>query len=400
MAKNPNSAVLVRQLVDAFMRLPLKARIAIGVLCLLVGVIYYALYQIAARSGTADSLPDAVGPAGPVVADETLPLVNVQPAPVAFPPGSRTVEFCVWNMENLFDDRDDKRRTVDEEYDNWFARNAEDRRRKYEKLAGWLLKQNEGRGPDVIVGIEIESYRAAQLLQEQLNAGLPASADRYEHVVMKELDAGRYIAPCVISRYPLSGAALHGRLLRILEVRVTVNGHDLTVIASHWTSQLSDDGSKQSSGRNRYATVIADLYRSAIRANPKVDFLVCGDFNDTPESEPVLNKLRMIGDARRVTADADPPRLFGLLSGKDPAEYGTHFYNRPLIYDQIGISPGLLDNHGWGYVPDSVRVPTDGLVRFGSRGRRPWRYGSERDDALGRGFSDHFPVLATFRVSP
>src|SRR5687767_15075049 len=32
--------------------------------------------------------------------------------------------FCFWNVENLFDDRDDRRRSQDEPYDNWFAQDA------------------------------------------------------------------------------------------------------------------------------------------------------------------------------------------------------------------------------------------------------------------------------------
>jgi hypothetical protein len=92
--------------------------------------------------------------------------------------------------------------------------------------------------------------------------------------------------------------------------------------------------------------------------------------------------------------------LFGPLSGKPAGEFGTHYYNRPVIYDQIGLSPGMLDNEGWSYVADSVRVPTSGLIRSGSKTRKPWRFGSRNDDAIGRGYSDHFPVIATLRVAP
>jgi hypothetical protein len=92
--------------------------------------------------------------------------------------------------------------------------------------------------------------------------------------------------------------------------------------------------------------------------------------------------------------------LYGPLSNKDAELFGTHFFNKPLIYDHVGFSPGMLDAAGWGYVAESVRVPTDGLTRAGTKTRRPWRYGSKTDTAVGRGFSDHFPVLATLKVAP
>src|SRR4029079_1489508 len=119
---------------------------------------------------------------------------------------------------------------------------------------------NGGIGPDVIVGNEIESRRAAELLQQELNAGLPEGAVKFDHVAMEELDGGRHIAPCVISRYPLSGAKLMEprSRMRILEVRVTANKYDLVLVASHWTSQLSDKGAKEDGGRNKYATIIYD----------------------------------------------------------------------------------------------------------------------------------------------
>jgi hypothetical protein len=303
-------------------------------------------------------------------------------------------------MENLFDDVDDRRRTVDEPYDTWFVEDAEARKAKYAKLAAWLLKQNGGIGPDIIVGNEIESRRAAELLQLELNAGLPESAVKFSHLAMEELDGGRHIAPCVISRYPLTRPKLLGSRLRILEVHVAANRYDLVLVASHWTSQISDKGDKEGVGRDKYATVIHDAYSAAMKENPKLDYLICGDFNDPPEAPSVADRLHMTGDAKAVTADANPPRLFGPLSGKDPMQFGTHYYNKPLIYDHVGFSPGMLDDAGWGYVADSVKVPTEGLIRQGTKTRRPWRYGSRGDTAVGRGYTDHFPVMVTLKVAP
>lgn len=369
---NPNEQA-ARQLVELFKGLPLPAKIGLGVL--LAGGLVVLWYL------------------------STRPHHPQQPPPAGDQPGgAKTVVFCTWNMENLFDDHDDHRRPPDAEYDAWFATSPADRELKYRHIAEALVRLNGGNGPDVIVGIEIETPRAAELLKEALNAALPAGAARYEHVAMQDLDAGRHMAPCVVSRYPLSGAKLHGRRLRILESHVTVNNHDLYLVASHWTSQLTDKGDKEDGGRARYAATIEEMYGDAIRANPKVDFLVCGDFNDTPDSDPVANKLHVTADASQVTPDARPPKLFGLLSGKDPAEFGTHYFHKPLIYDQIAVSPGLLDAEGWSYVPDSVRVPTDGLIASGTRGRQPWKFGSRQHPV--RGYSDHFPVVATFNVAP
>ena len=391
---------IIQQIVDLFVRLPLAAKLGAIVLVLIVGATIYAVNN---RASPPEIAHDRRHPDSQVSGTPALPsgeLLNVPPATADFPAGSRNVLFCVWNLENLFDDREDHRHHPDEEYDTWFARDSEVRKLKYQHLTTALLRLNGGAGPDIIVGNEAESLRSAQLLQDSLNAYLPAGAMRYEHVAMKELgNAGRHISPCVISRYPLKDEQLLGHRERILESRVTVNGHELILVASHWTSQISDDGSRKLGGRNGYALAIAEEYDRAIRANPNVDFLVCGDFNDIPESESISGTLHMVGDYRQVTPDSHPPKLFGLLSGRSPSEYGTIFYKKPLIYDNIGISPGMFDNRGWGYDPASVQVPSNGLLEPSAKSRHPWRFGSPKD-THSRGYSDHLPVVVTLKVAP
>jgi endonuclease/exonuclease/phosphatase family metal-dependent hydrolase len=373
-------------LMRSFQSLPPKAQIVV-LLVLLVGLLIG--YLLRSRPSAS---PDASGPAsqGGTASGDIL--------------------LCLWNFENLFDDQDDPRRPVDEEYDNWFARNAEVRQLKYQHLAEALLRFGGGRGPDIIAGNEVESRRAAELLRDELNRRLPPDAPPYEHIAMLELrDAGRHIAPCLISRFPLRQAQLLGRRQRILEVLVTVNGHDLVVINSHWTSQLSDKGDDPQRGRGAYAATIAQRCRYWFEQQPRIDLLLCGDFNTTPD-DPLLEQQLGILPYPPPQADSDTPRLVGLLRGKAADAFGTHFFtgrladgrhfSGPLIYDQIVVSTGLLDTLAWSCLPETLQVPTDGLIRPGSRGRRPWRFGSPGDDPFGRGYSDHLPVLLTLRVQP
>lgn len=364
--------------VRLFRGLPPAGKAAVGVL-LAVGL---AVYLVAQGCRRPPGRPDA---------------------PV--PPG--TVVFMWWNVENLFDDQDDRRNSTDDPYDDWFAEDAAARNLKLDHLAEIILQVNGGNGPDILACCEVESVQAADLLRDRLNAKLPAgNALRYEHLAMRELarNAGRFIAPCVISKFPLDDRRtklLGSRNLRILETHVVANGHDLTVIASHWTSQLTQKGGGDGDeGRERYAATIAAEVARVVRADLAADLLVCGDFNDTPESDPVAHTLHLTADRAAVVEGAEPPRLFGLLSGRPPREFGTLVYdNKPLIYDQIGVSAGLLDGAGWGCDADSVRVPTDGMTR--GPGRRPWQFGKKGSvPAGGRGYADHFPVVVNLTVGP
>ncbi|HEV3261411.1 MAG TPA: endonuclease/exonuclease/phosphatase family protein [Gemmataceae bacterium] len=305
--------------------------------------------------------------------------------------------FCFWNVENLFDDHDDHRAGADRDFDRWFAERPQDLQLKLDHLSAALAQMNDGQGPDILAVAEVESKRAAQLLADALNKRLPEGTARYEHVLMKELNAGRHIAPAILTRLPVRGdrTRLHGRQQRILEGHVTVNGHDLVVLASHWTSRVTD---KDGSRRCRYGEQIYGTFRAMYMSNPKVDFLICGDFNDPPEARSVTACLRATGDIGEVRQGGDPPLLLDLFTDKDPNTFGTEYYKRFYIFDQIVVSPGLLDDEGWTCDPDSVETFKKGLARPGDRKGQPWRFGNRRQE-FRRGYSDHFPVTVRLRVA-
>jgi hypothetical protein len=111
----------------------------------------------------------------------------------------------------------------------------------------------------------------------------------------------------------------------------------------------------------------------------------------------VTHHLHGTGDQELVRAAGDPPHLLDLFAGKDPQQFGTHYYSGHwMIFDHIVISPGLLDDVGWSCDVDSART-INTLVRPNDKQRRPWRFGNERDKFM-RGYSDHFPVTARLRV--
>ena len=377
---------VIEQAVRSFLGLPRPYQIALVVLVVIGVAVWYVATQL---------------PRSPHPGQDPVTGTN--------PDGSGTYLFCFWNVENLFDDTDDRRRSVDEEYDDPFAHDAALRQEKYDRITEALLRMNGGKGPDVIACVEVESVRAAELLREALNRKLDAAnadpAWRYTQVAMRNLDGGRHIAPCVITRLNVAHAEtrMHGRQVRILEAHVSANGHDLCVIASHWTSQLRQrDGGDGDEGRENYARTIHARYEELVRKRPGADVLVCGDFNDTPDSAPVRSVLRALGNPAEVAPGVEPPALLNLMAGKPPDRYGTLWYGgKPLIYDHICVSPGMLDAAGWWCDPQSVRAVHEGLTQPGAGGPRPWRFGDPQNPPKGgRGYSDHFPVTVTLKVAP
>jgi endonuclease/exonuclease/phosphatase family metal-dependent hydrolase len=313
---------------------------------------------------------------------------------------SRAYLFCFWNVENLFDDRPNpKLEGVDREFDNWFAKDKEALSRKLERVCEVLLgkEMNGGVGPDILALAEVESLRAVELVRDALNQRIKDKKLHYTHAVYRDPRGLRSIATAVISRVPVVGTPrILGHSQRILEVKLSENKHELTVIASHWTSRVSD---KTGKGRANYARVIHDDFQAAYRKNPAVDYLVCGDFNDTPFDDAVEHGLGAIGDLKKVLSLAkdDRPLLYNPFAALAKSNKGTHYFgDRAYVFDNICLSPGLLDGEGWQYVDKSAAI----VERLSFRGR-PDRFGgpSDRRPWRNRGASDHFPVTVQLRVA-
>lgn len=357
-----------------------EARLAL----LALALIALGVWLIAGR-------PGCEAPPRPTSSDE--PPVNTAPVPAG--PGEYLL--CFWNVENLFDDRDDRRtQRGDQEYDQWYSRDAAALNEKLKHLTDVLVPLNGGRGPDILCVAEIESLRAGQLLQQAFNRRVPDPKLRYTSILYDSPGGGRHIGTAILTRLPVEGKPmLLGSRLRILEGRVIVEGHPLVVVASHWSSRVSDH---TGATRAKYADVIYGRFRRIYTANPKVDFLVCGDFNDNPDDPSVTEHLHAVGDAEAVLAGGGLPLLFNPMDRLWQTGQASLF-NGPwgYLFDQVCVSRGMLDDEGWSLVPDSAQV----VKQMAQRNGRPNRFGGEKNDRRplsARGASDHFPVTVTLRV--
>lgn len=323
---------------------------------------------------------------------------------------NREALFCFWNVENLFDDINDNRRQVDERFDNEFANDKKLRDTKLKNLSEVLLAMNQGRGPDILALCEVESDRAVELLQEQLNRDLNGKAPPYVHRLFREQKLGRHIAPALLTRLPVIGdktRKLGENHHRTLEAHILFEGKQLVVVVSHWTSRIVrpdalDKDEANEDARKKYARVLYGRFRQMKEANPDIDFLICGDFNDDPDDESVVHELH--ASALSEWSKAPPDSLLSLTAELKKDVYGTLSYeNNWHLYDQIVVSPGLLDKKGWTCEPATFTTERRGMR---NKHGKPWRF--DEDDAGRRyydkqfngqrGYADHFPVSVKLKV--
>ena len=314
---------------------------------------------------------------------------------------SRTLCFCFWNVENLFDDKiNPKLEKVDREFDQFFAKEKEALPNKLARMVSVLLSKemNDGIGPDILAMAEVESLRAVELVRDALNAKLKDKARHYQHIAYLDPKGGRSIATAVLSRVPFAKdkpPRLLGRSQRMLEVTLVEGKHELVVMASHWTSRVSD---QRGNGRISYAQQIYRNFSEKYKKTPGIKYIVCGDFNDAPTDESVERHLNATGDVKKVLGlgKGDRPLFYSPFAEMVKDKKGTHFFQgQPYIFDNICLSPGLLEADGWSYVNKSAAIVE--LLQF--RGR-PDRFGGPADKRpwRNRGASDHYPVTVQLRV--
>lgn len=371
-------------------KLPSPQReIAIGLglaLLIIVGIVLL----VSSRRANEDVAQKTTGPANGVL---------TKPGKLDLPPlpgGGREVLFVFWNVENLFDDKLDDRNDTDRPYDKLFAENSKALAKKLNNIASEMLKLNDGKGPDILALCEVETTRAAELLQQELNKRLPPGVSAYSEPVIKELNfgpgqVGRNISPAVLTRLPVvrDRTKLLGNRQRILRAVIELNGHELVLIPSHWTSRVSD---KTGSGRANYAKTIYGEFKAMYLANPEVACLVCGDFNDNPDDPSVVEHLKALGDPKAVLASSVPSML-NLMTNLDRNQHGTLWYSgRFDLFDQIIVSPAMINSKGWRADLNSARRITTPTRPNSKVGPRPWRFEENKKTGEFDGYSDHYPV--------
>src|SRR3954471_4115190 len=197
---------------------------------------------------------------------------------------ARADEFFVgsWNLENLFDTKDDPSVKGDEDYTPESAKHWTKERLdiKLENLAKVISKMNEGKGPDVLGVCEIENRKVVEMLVEKLK-----SLGRKYEIIHKDSPSERGIDCAIIydsSVFTLVEPQFHHvdakNTRDIVEAKLKRNDNVLYVFMDHWPSRFHEE-----SYRNKAADVARNRVDALLAADPKADIMLLGDFNDEPD---------------------------------------------------------------------------------------------------------------------
>ncbi len=206
-------------------------------------------------------------------------------------------------------------------------------------------------------------------------------------------------------------ATLAGRAGRdILELDIDVGGRCLVLLACHWKSK--SEGPQETEGaRREEAALVRDRVGARIAADPGIELVVCGDFNESPDEYLRVHRryataLMPVGEAAPGRTSAPPARL---LVASEPAAaaplgaepvlyspweksggYSYSFRGSRERLDGFLLSPGLLDASGLTF---EDFAPARSSFLMDTAGAPIAWPGSGST-----GYSDHLPILLTLRT--
>lgn len=321
---------------------------------------------------------------------------------------SASSTYCVasWNVENLFDNRDDPRKPGDDEFlashpsTRWTSERLE---QKLAHIAQVIRYMNGSKGPDILGLVEVETPALVEDLIGRLRGRDYAytygeSPDRRGIDVALLYDRRRFAFVGTESHRvprpaPLTRVILHVTL-------ATRGGARLHCFVNHWPSR--GIGVEESIPQRRAAArVLRREIQALRRREPSAAILAFGDFNDTPEDASIAETLRALPPpaegAPAKSAKADT--LYNLSLPLSRAGEGTYAYcvrgrKEWQMLDQILASAPLLrPGSPLACDPGSFEIvrPPYMLERHG------WRKGAPIPTFQGEGryrggFSDHLPV--------
>ncbi|MEI8312344.1 MAG: hypothetical protein WCH98_16445, partial [Verrucomicrobiota bacterium] len=213
---------------------------------------------------------------------------------------------------------------------------------------------------------------------------------------------GVAVRSVIFSKFPITAVRTHPtpNARAILEATIDVDGHPLTVFANHWKSGAGDIESEAIRLEN--AKTLRGRLDEIFAGDPNADVIVAGDLNSHYNQNRRYRAMRKTGINDVLGSQGNELAL----RGKNADLYNLWFElpsnNRgsDIYKDEWGtlihliLSRGLYDQNGVQYVDNSFRVMKIPGLNADVYGR-PVRWSRSKKPA---GFSDHFPVSASFRT--
>ena len=304
---------------------------------------------------------------------------------------NKEIKVAFWNVENLFDLENDPL-TNDDEFAIGGGKSCtqEILDLKIEHLKE-IIEEIDA---DIFGFCEVENRKICELLNTYLQ-NHHYQIIHYDSPDKRGIDNVLFYDPDIIDilesspiNIPLNKG---GKTRDILYVKGRISGHDIHIFVNHWPSNYGGK-SKAIPKRAKTAAILKNKVEEILNNDPQAEIIVMGDLNEDPTDVNVLGILN--STLTYQTAKYPSYNFFNLMSqhlGKEKT--GTYVYRGDdLFYDQILVSPGLLDSKGLTVESPSAHIHDKPKYRQqeGKYAHYPFRFWA-KNRLLG-GYSDHLAV--------
>ncbi len=276
-----------------------------------------------------------------------------------------------------------------------------------------ILKRYAGTTIDKMLGTEFDPEVAdlpaeALLLKAFADRGLTgytvvAGSDGSDGA-MRDGRPAQAIKCVVFTRFPVKEVHNYpaASARNILEVKLDVDGHPLTVFDNHWKSGAGDAATEPIRIEN--ARVLRKRLDELLKADPYADILIGGDLNSDYNQKRRYRKLPetaindVLGSQGNELAIRGPARdLYNLWFELPEAERGSDVFGGEWgTLMNLIVTRGLYDQRGVQYIDNSFGVAKFPGLNADAAGL-PVRWNGKEGEG-GQGFSDHFPIYARFQT--
>ena len=318
--------------------------------------------------------------------------------------GDKTLTIATYNVENLFD-----LETKGYKYKEYKPYSKSNWNKKTYKIKLQnIAKVIKDIDADIIALQEIHSMQALKDLRFTLKQN--GLYYQYYKIADKKNTA---INVAFLSKYPFNYAkelqvTSSNKHRNILESRFKLDGNDIFMFVNHW---------KAKSGAESMRIVSAKVLRNRIKdIGYDKNIILLGDFNSDYEEYLKFKRKRRLNNTNGKTGINHVLRTLKQTNKVSNVKYEKeNFYNlwydtgtenrysyifrgKKEALDNILVSQSLLDAKGVSYVNDSI-TNLDKKYLFKKKRIHRWQVSRGRiQKHKGKGYSDHLPVMAKFRI--
>ena len=312
------------------------------------------------------------------------------------------ITIVSYNVENLFD-----LKKSGYEYTEYIPNtNAKWNQKNFNIKIKNIARVIKDINADIIALQEIESQEALSALRYRLKRdGL-----YYQYVTIADAK-DTVVKVAILSKYkiiytkeiPINGTY---RYRNILETKIDIDGHMIYLLNNHWKSK---DGKE-----SERILCAKKLYNRVKEIGFDKNIVIAGDFNSDYEEYIKMDKrhndtnsitgINHILKTNILTTKANNTLickecLYNLWYDIDITQRYSYIYkHKKEALDSIILTMPLLDDQNFYYLKGSIKSYKEDYLY---KNNKPYRWQMSKrkpKEHIGRGYSDHLPIMATFII--